>query len=145
MKETGLSMKNMNDNYNDTITQFLLNTMLHHVGMSYIIETDQQFKYYIDKHNPYWITGGPWYNTSICKKLHVTVFENYIRNSRTDRYKLMCYIDAHDKHLPLSVDDGISGGVNALPSNEKTKAIVSLSATIYFIDCWLKCFDQNYL
>ena len=22
----------------------------------------------MDKHNPYWIPGGPWYNTSICKK-----------------------------------------------------------------------------
>ena len=37
-KETGLSMTNMNTNYRDIITSFVLNTMLHHVGMSWIIE-----------------------------------------------------------------------------------------------------------
>ena len=35
--------------------------------MSWIIETNQQFKYDIDKHNPDCITCGPWYNTYICK------------------------------------------------------------------------------
>ena len=67
------------------------------------------------KKNPDWITGGPWYTTYNCKKLHGTVFENYIKNARTDRYKLMCYIGAHEKHQPSIVDDGISGGGNALP------------------------------
>ena len=38
--------------------------------LSWIIETNQQLEYDIEKHNPDWITGGPWYNTSICKKLH---------------------------------------------------------------------------
>ena len=51
----------------------------------------------MDKHNPDWITGGPWYNTYICKKLHGKVFEEFIRNSRTERYNLMCSIDAHEK------------------------------------------------
>ena len=93
-------MNNMNSNYNEIITQFLLNTMLHHVGMSWIIETNQQLKYDIDKHNLDWITGGPWYNTYICKKFDRTVFENCIRNARTDRCKLMCYIDVHEKQQP---------------------------------------------
>ena len=66
--ETGLSMKNMNTNYTDIITSFVLHTVLHHVVMSYIIDTHEQLKYDMDKHNPNWITGGLWYNTSICKK-----------------------------------------------------------------------------
>ena len=37
-KPTGISMNNMNTNYNDIINKFLLNTMLHHFGMSWIIE-----------------------------------------------------------------------------------------------------------
>ena len=36
-------MNNMNTNYKDIITTFVLNTMLHHVGMSWIFETNQQF------------------------------------------------------------------------------------------------------
>ena len=44
--------------------------MLHHVGMLWIIETHEQLKYDTDKHNSEWMTGGPWYNTYICKKIH---------------------------------------------------------------------------
>ena len=40
--------------------------------------------------------GGPWYNTSICEKLHGNVFEGFIRNARTYRYNIMCSIDAHE-------------------------------------------------
>ena len=53
----------------------MLNTVLHHVGMSWIIETNQHLQYDMDKHNPNWMTGGPWYNTSIYKKLHGKLFE----------------------------------------------------------------------
>ena len=58
------------------VTKFVLNTVLQHIGLSWIIESNQKFEYDIDKHNTYWLTNGPWYNTSICTKLHGTVFEN---------------------------------------------------------------------
>ena len=51
------------------------------------------------KHNSDCITGGTWYNTFICKKLHRKLFEEFIRNSRNDRYNLMCSIDAHLKKI----------------------------------------------
>ena len=56
----------MNTNYKDIFTLFVLNTLLHHVGMSWIIETHEQLKYDRGEKNPYWITCGPWYNTYIC-------------------------------------------------------------------------------
>ena len=34
VKSTGIYMNNMNINYNDIITQLVLNTMLYYVGMS---------------------------------------------------------------------------------------------------------------
>ena len=120
VKQIVLSMDNINTNYKDIVTVFVFNTLLHHVGMSWIIKTHEQLKYDMEKHNPYWITGGTWYNTSICKKLHVTVFEAFIRNSRTDRYSLMGYIDAHEKQQPSYFDGGNSGGGNVLPSNSTT-------------------------
>ena len=92
----------------------------------------------MDKHNSEWMTGGPWYNTSICKKLHGKVFEGIIKNSRTDRYNIMCSIDAHEKDHTSSCDYVSSGGGCPLPSNPTTKALVSLGETIYFIGCWLK-------
>ena len=69
-------MNNNSINYKDIITKYVLNRMLHHVGMSWIIETNQQLEYDIGKHNLDWITGGPWYNTSICTKLHGILFKN---------------------------------------------------------------------
>ena len=71
--------------------------MLHQVGMLWIIETHEQLQYDMDKYNSEWMTGGLWYNTYICNKLHGKVFELFIRNARTDRYNIMCSIDAHEK------------------------------------------------
>ena len=42
-----------------------------------------------------WMTGGTWYNTSICEKLHGKVCEGLIINARTDRYNIMCSIDEY--------------------------------------------------
>ena len=70
----------LNTTYQYIITTFVLNTILHHVGMLWIIETHEQLKYDIDKHNSECMKGGPWYNTSICNKLHGIVFERFIRN-----------------------------------------------------------------
>ena len=62
--------------------------------------------------------GGPWYNTSICKKLHGKLFERFIINARTDRYNIMCFIDAYEiEKKSSSCDDGSSGGVFPLPTN----------------------------
>ena len=49
-KKTSLSVKNKN--YKDMIANFLLNKVLDHVGLLWIIGTNQQLKYDIDKHNP---------------------------------------------------------------------------------------------
>ena len=49
-------MDNMNTNYKQIVTEFLLNTLLHHVGMSWIIETHEQLKYDMDKDHPDWMT-----------------------------------------------------------------------------------------
>ena len=49
----------------------------------------------MENQNSEWITGDHWYNTSICKKLHGKLFEEFIRNAKTDRYNIMCYIYAH--------------------------------------------------
>ena len=71
----------------------------------------------MDKHNSYWMKGGPWYNTSICKKLYGNVFDGFIRNARTDRQNIMCDIDAHEQINPSEHDDGSRNCGYPLPSN----------------------------
>ena len=48
------------------------------------------------------------------KKIHGTVFEEYIRNARTKIYNIMCSIDVNEKQKQSSVDEIRSGGGNAL-------------------------------
>ena len=67
--------------------------------------------------NPDSMTGGPWYNTYICKMSHGIMFEEFIRNEITDRYNIMCSIDAHEKDNTSEFDDGSSSGGYQLPSN----------------------------
>ena len=50
-KEIMIDVDNLNTIYQDIITTSELNTMLHHVGMLWIIETRDQLQYYMDKHN----------------------------------------------------------------------------------------------
>ena len=66
------------------------------------------------------MTGGTWYNTYICKKLHGNVFEGFIINERNDRYNIMCSIDAHEEEHQYSCDDGSRGGGCLLQSNSIT-------------------------
>ena len=62
-------MKNMNTHYKDILTSFVLNMVLHRVGMSWIIKTNKDLGYDMDQDNSDWMIGGPWNNTYICKKI----------------------------------------------------------------------------
>ena len=94
-KEKMIDLDNINTTYQYIITNFGLNKMLHDVGMLCIIENHDKLNYDMDIKNSYWLTGGPWYNTYICNKLHGKLFEGFIINAITDRYHIMCYIDAY--------------------------------------------------
>ena len=65
--------------------------------MIWIIENHEDLKYDMELQDSDWMTGGPWYNVSICKKLHGNVFEGFIINAITDRYNIMCSIDAYER------------------------------------------------
>ena len=92
-KETGLYIQN--STFEEMITKFVLNEILHHVGMLWIISSNEGMKYDIEKINHQdWLNKGPWYNTYICSRLHGSLFEDFITHARIDRYNLMCYLVA---------------------------------------------------
>ena len=79
------------------IPKFVLNKILHYVGMSWIIISNDETKYEMDKSNHHdWLNKGPWYNTAICSRFHGSLFEDFITHARTDRYNHMCSLIAHD-------------------------------------------------
>ena len=98
------------------ITIFVLNSILHHVGMSRIITSNKEMKHKMNKNNNEdWLNKDPWYNTSICLKLHGSMFENFITHARTDRYNLMCSLFGHDKLQPNYEDDENILGDRSIP------------------------------
>ena len=61
------------------MAKFVLNGILNHVGMSWIIIPNKEMKYDIDENdNQDWLNKVPWYNTSICLNLHGSMFEYFI-------------------------------------------------------------------
>ena len=60
-------------------------------------ENHEYLKYDMESQNLDQMTSGTWYNTSICNRLHRMVFEGFIINEITDKYNLMCSIDAYER------------------------------------------------
>ena len=96
--------------------------------------------------NSDWLTFGPLNNTYICKKLHFKLFEEFIINARTDRYNIMCSIDAYEKEHRSSIYEyDSSGGGFPLPINTTTEVLIFFVEIIYFIYCWLKSLEHIFL
>ena len=76
-KETGLNAETgFKEFYDEVITQFVLNAMLHYVGMSWIISSKKEMDYdnFTNSKNLNWFGTGPWHNKNICSKLYGTTF-----------------------------------------------------------------------
>ena len=72
------------------ITKFVLNEILHHVSILWIIISNDEMKYEIDKNNYQdCLNNGTWHNTSICSRLHGSLFEYFITHART---KISCVL-----------------------------------------------------
>ena len=73
--ETGFSWV-----YDEVITKFVLNAMLHHVGMSWIISSNKKMDHdkYTNSNHLDWFNTGPRYNKNICSKLHGNKFEDFV-------------------------------------------------------------------
>ena len=127
------------------ITKFVLNAILYHVGMTWIISSNKEMKYDIDENNhQYWLNKVPWYNKDIYLKLHGSTFEDSITHARTDKYNIMCSLVAHDKIQPNHEDDEIIIGDRSIHRYETTKSLKSLGATLNFIDAWIKLLPNIY-
>ena len=128
------------------MTLFVMNSMLHHVGMSWMISSKKEMDYenFSNHENVGWFETGPWHNKNICSKLYGTTFEGFIKQAITDRYNIMCSLVDHYRMQDNEQDDEISLGDREIPKYATVKALKSLGATFNFIYIWLHNFRQNY-
>ena len=113
---------------------YLRTSTLHHLGMLWIICSNKKITYEMDKSNhPNWLNKGPWYNISICSRLHGSLFEYFITHARTDKYNLMCSIVANDEKQPSYEDEEISIGDRLIPKHVTTESLEALGATLNFV------------
>ena len=86
------------------VAKFVLNAKLHHVGISLKISSNEGMKYEMDENDHHaWLDKGSWYNTSICLKLHGSMFEYFISHARSDRYNFMCSLVEHDNNQLMNM------------------------------------------
>ena len=79
------------------INTFVLNAIFHHVGMWWVISSNYEMKYEMEKVNHQdWLSKGSWYNTAIYSRFHGSLFEDFITYARTNRYNLICSLVVHD-------------------------------------------------
>ena len=114
--------------------------MLHHVGMSWILSSNQEMEYGMNTKNNYldWSNKGPWYNKNIFSKLRGIMFECFITQAKTDRYNIMCSLVAHDRLATAYKDDESSINDREIPNDTTIKTLKSLGATFNIIEIWLK-------
>ena len=107
--------------YDQVITKFVLNAILHNVGISWIISSNKKMDYdkYTNSKHLYCFNIGPWYNKNICSKLHGIKFQYLITQARTDRYNIICSLVAHNK-LQTDYKDDESSIVDRAISNDAT-------------------------
>ena len=82
-RETYIQHKSDKEFYDKMITPFMMNSILHHVGMSWMITSKKGMDYvnFSDRDTVGWFDKGPWHNKNICSKLYGTKFEGFINQA----------------------------------------------------------------
>ena len=123
-RETGLDSETIFTwVYDEIINKFLLNAMLHHFGISWIISSNQEMDYDMTPKSIHldWLNKGPCYNKNICSKLHGSKFEDLITQARTDLYNIMCSLVANYRLQPYYKEDESSIGDREVPNDSTVK------------------------
>ena len=68
---------------------FIKSIVFHHVGLSLMIEMEEQYDSSVDEHNEEWCTGGPWFNEIFFQRLHGPLFEELFNTAHKYTYDLM--------------------------------------------------------
>ena len=116
----------------------VVNVQFQCVGLSCIIESQEELKLDFWCHFPNLILNCICHNTIIYLYLHGSSFEDYFSSARKDRYNLTCLIYAYDRlHATDNYESSNYGG-RTLTDVSATKALTALGHALNLIEIWLK-------
>ena len=105
-------------------TTFVTNMVFQHVGLSWIIKSNQKLNFYFQMNCPIWVINSSWYNTIICSQLHGLLLGYYFITAKRDRYNAMCSIKDHKIKNKYENDEASTGGGITLPYNPTEEALI---------------------
>ena len=68
--------------------------------------------------------NDPFYNTTICSRLHSLLFEDYVTTFIRDQYNTIFTIEDHEREHKFLSDEASSGGDRPLPLNSKKEYLI---------------------
>ena len=89
--------------------------MFHHVGLSWMIATKEQYYFSVDKHHGELCAGGPCFNETVYQNLHGHLFEEFFVTELQYRYDIMCVLYAYKKCKDISTGATYFHGGRPLP------------------------------
>ena len=107
--------------------------MFQHVDTYWIIESEDQIKFYLENQCPNWIINGPWYKSKFFSHYNGFSFKDYFTTSLKERYNLMCFIKAYEKLYQTCDDSASSGDEIIMTDRSTTYELLSLGHTLNFI------------
>ena len=84
---------------------FVTNMVFQHVGLSWIIQSNQKLNFYFQHHCTSWIINVPLYNTTICSQLLGFLFGYCVTEFRRERYNIINSIEYNKRENKYVNDD----------------------------------------
>ena len=109
-----------------TLQSFIKDVMFYHVVFSWMVNTDNQYKFYQEENDDKWCKVGPWFNLSIFLNLRGSLFEYYFVTTRQDRYDLMCGLYVYAKTIDRNKVASYLNGGRTLPKDSKVAPLTQL-------------------
>ena len=79
----------------DTLSVFIKAVVFCHFGLSLMVETVYQYRFFVEEHFIDWCSGGPCFNETSFFNLHGPIFEEFFVTAFQDTNDLMCGLHAH--------------------------------------------------
>ena len=119
------------------ITPFMMNSMLHHVGMSWMITSKKGMDYenFSNHDNVGWFDKGPWHKKNICSKLAPLDYVDFYERKDIDENMENEMKEMNEKIVenPFKDDDNFDEAIPMQIRKERTTQAYKDNIVLHFV------------